>query len=445
MRRFWMALVGVVMLLGSIASRPAGAQTPLDSALYRYIRGVRAIDNHTHAGLPVLAGQPADSDYDALPVGNMPPYSFPARLTTKNPDFIIAWRELYGYPHQDRSEEHVRELLALKARIRSEQGLQYPSWILDKLGIEIALANRLSVGPGLEAPRFRWVPFADPLLYPLDAKTVAAVTPDRMDLVPRERRHLQRYLRAVSLNTPPATLGDYTTRVVVPTLERWKRENAIAIKYEIGYLRDLDFQAVSAARAAPVYARYARGGTPTVAEYKLVQDYLFRFIAGEAGRLGLPVQVHSIDGAGGYFIGAGVDPLLLEPVATDPTLRATNFVLIHGGWPYTRHTLSLFGKPNVYADVSFLGSVNSPAITAGVLREWLTFFPEKVLFGSDAYPDTAELGWEEWGWLGATGARKALAMALTGMMLDGEITRDRAMELARMVLRENAAALYNLR
>lgn len=438
--RQWILLLG----MGACGLGSARAQTPIDSALYAYIRSVRAIDNHTHAGLPVLAGQPADSDYDALPVGGLPPYSFPARLTPKNPDFITAWRELYGYPYQDRTEEHVKELLALKARIRSEQGLKYPAWVLDKLGTDIALANRMSVGPGLEAPRFRWVPFADPLLYPLDAKAVAAVTPDRMDLVPRERKHNQRYLKALSLNTPPATLAEYTARVVTPTLERWKRDNAIAIKYEIGYLRGLDFSDVSAARAAPVYAKYAGGGTPTVAEYKLVQDYLFRFIAHEAGRLGLAVHIHTFDGAGGYFVGAGVDPLLLEPIAVDPTFRNTNFVLVHGGWPYTRHTLSLFGKPNVYGDISFLGSVNSPAITAGVIREWLTFFPEKVLFGSDAYPDNPELGWEEWGWLGATGARKALAMALTGMMLDGDISRDRAMELARMVLRENAAALYKI-
>ena len=434
----------LLLEMGACGIGSARAQTPIDSALYSYIRSVRAIDNHTHPGLPVLAGQPADSDYDALPVGGLPPYSFPARLTTKNPDFILAWRELYGYPHQDRSEEHVKDLLALKRRIRSEQGLKYPAWVLDKLGTEIALTNRLSVGPGLDSPRFRWVPFVDPLLYPLDAKAVAAVTPDRMDLVPRERKHIARYLKAVNLNAPPATLAEYTARVVTPTLERWKRENAIAIKYEIAYLRGLDFSDVSAVRAAPVYAKYARGGTPNVAEYKLVQDYLFRFIAHEAGRLGLPVQIHAFDGAGGYFIGAGVDPLLLEPIATDPTFRNTNFVLIHGGWPYTRHTLSLFGKPNVYADISFLGSVNSPAITAGVIREWLTFFPEKVLFGSDAYPDTEELGWEEWGWLGATGARRALAMALTAMMLDGDITRDRALELARMVLRENAATLYKI-
>ena len=35
-------------------------------------------------------------------------------------------------------------------------------------------------------------------------------------------------------------------------------------------------------------------------------------------------------------------------------------------------------------------------------------------------------------------------MALTAMMLDGDITRDRALELARMVLRENAATLYKI-
>ena len=51
------------------------------------------------------------------------------------------------------------------------------------------------------------------------------------------------------------------------------------------------------------------------------------------------------------------------------------------------------------------------------------------------YPDTEILGWEEWGWLGATGARRALAMALTGMMLDGEITRERAEELPQAAQR----------
>ena len=51
-------------------------------------------------------------------------------------------------------------------------------------------------------------------------------------------------------------------------------------------------------------------------------------------------------------------------------------------------------------------------------------------------------GWEQVAWVGTTTARRALAIALTGMMRDGEITRAEA--LARMVMRENAIAAYHL-
>jgi len=47
-------------------------------------------------------------------------------------------------------------------------------------------------------------------------------------------------------------------------------------------------------------------------------------------------------------------------------------------------------------------------------------------------------------WLSNTTARQALALALTGMINDGEISRERASELARMVLRENALKLYGV-
>ena len=51
---------------------------------------------------------------------------------------------------------------------------------------------------------------------------------------------------------------------------------------------------------------------------------------------------------------------------------------------------------------------------------------------------------EEWGWLGSVAARKGLAIALSGMMADGEIARERAFEIARMVMRGNAARLYRI-
>jgi predicted TIM-barrel fold metal-dependent hydrolase len=78
------------------------------------------------------------------------------------------------------------------------------------------------------------------------------------------------------------------------------------------------------------------------------------------------------------------------------------------------------------------------------LREWLELYPDKVLFGTDGYPYSATFGWEEATWIGARNARNALAIALTGMERDGEISPARAAELAQMVLHRNAETLYNL-
>ena len=50
----------------------------------------------------------------------------------------------------------------------------------------------------------------------------------------------------------------------------------------------------------------------------------------------------------------------------------------------------------------------------------------------DAGPGAPEVNWEEIGWLTVTSSRQALALALTAMMNDDEITRGRALELARI-------------
>jgi chemotaxis response regulator CheB len=53
-------------------------------------------------------------------------------------------------------------------------------------------------------------------------------------------------------------------------------------------------------------------------------------------------------------------------------------------------------------------------------------------------------GWEIAASVATTTGRQALAIALTGMMRDGEITRARAERLALMVMRGNASTLYRL-
>jgi predicted TIM-barrel fold metal-dependent hydrolase len=118
---------------------------------------------------------------------------------------------------------------------------------------------------------------------------------------------------------------------------------------------------------------------------------------------------------------------------------------VHGGaGPYTKVTSFLLSKPNAYTDFSEQDWMLSPRALSAVLRDWLEWYPEKVLFGTDLFPGSAEIDWEEIGYMTSTTGRQALALALTGMVNDGEITRERALVLARMVLRGNALKLYRL-
>ncbi len=444
---------GVVALATTLAAAallalaaPAAAQTPgADPALMAEIRRVRAVDDHAHPPRLVAPGE-RDDEFDALPCDPLEPT--PAGLMTRpdNPQYRAAWKALWGVAVDDRAPAHVRTVLAAKARARAAHGDDYLSWVLGRIGIDVELSNRVAMGRGLEDAHHRWVPFDDALLFPLDNAPLAAQTPDRKVFFAREDMLRARYLQALGVAALPATLGDYLARVVTPTLERQQRAGAVAIKFEAAYLRSLDFGPATADDAAAIYARYARGGTPDTAQYRHLQDYLFRYVAAEAGRLGLPVHLHTGAGCGGYFYLAGANPLLLEPVLNDAALRRTTFVLLHGGAvAYTPAVAYLVMKPNVYADLSQQTWMESPRHLATSLRYWLEWFPEKVLFGTDLSPGgSPDVDWEEIGWQTNDTARRALGIALTGMLRDGEITRAQAVAFAHGVLRDNAARLYRL-
>ena len=135
----------------------------------------------------------------------------------------------------------------------------------------------------------------------------------------------------------------------------------------------------------------------------------------------------------------------LESIFNDSHLRGVKFVMLHGGWPFVREAGALLEKPNVYLDISQQSLTFSPRTLSGWLREWLEVFPDKVLYGTDAYPFTPALGWEESAWIADRNARQALGLALTGMLRDGEISRERAGKIAEDVLRGTAERLYGLK
>ena len=406
-------LLPALVLLAGCSREP---QAAIDPQLAGEIANIKAIDNHAH---PVLAAE-GDREFDALPVDNMEPQSDPVSLRP--------------------GAFHTPFTAASKTAAKKQHGDQYPAWVLDQMGVDIMLANRVAMGASIQPPRFRWVPYADALIFPLDNSLLAAKNSDRKAFFALEDKLRARYLAESGLQAPPPALAEYLARVVTPTLERHKQGGAIAEKFEAAYLRSLSFDSVDAAQADRVY----RQRTPSAADYKALQDYLFRYIAAECGRLGMAVHLHTMAGAGSYFDIAGANPLNLESLYNDPALRKTNIVMVHGGWPFTREINAMLQKPNAYLDFSGQSLLLSPATLGVTIREWLEHVPEKVMFATDAYPYSAEFGWEEGGWVGAARGREALGRALTAMLRDGEITHQRAVELARMVLRDNARKLYGI-
>jgi predicted TIM-barrel fold metal-dependent hydrolase len=419
------------------------AQSPsIDPTLAAQIAVIPAIDNHAH---PLLSppAYATDRNFDALPVDNMEPATDAAGLRPTLPALHEAWQAIFhfnGQPPLDAAG--LKQLEAARQTTRQQQGEAYATYILDRANIATELANRVAMGTGVQPPRFRWVPYVDALLFPLDNSTLAAATPDRKQFFPLEDKLRAKYLQQANLQSLPPTLDQYLSKLVTPILEQQKSQGAVAEKFEIAYLRSFGFDDVPRPEAAHIYATLLHTPQPDPTQYKRLQDFLFRYIAAECGRLNLPVHIHTTSGGGGYFDIAGDNPLLLEPLFNDPRLRHTNFVLLHGGWPFIHEIGSLLQKPNVYLDLSQQSLMISPRTMSTWLREWLELFPEKILYATDAYPYSQSMGWEEAAWIANQNIRTSLGMALTGMMQDKQITEPQAEKLAHMVLHTNAESLY---
>jgi uncharacterized protein len=391
----------VLLLFQASCSRvPSSA---VDQQIAQQIAAIKAIDNHAHPPLP----DPTDKDFDALPVEMLEAKTDPVRLRPP------------GKPG-------------------SKLG---PVETLDRAGIDRVIANRVSMGPGLPPERFLWVAYADALMYPFATATLE-INPDRKAFFALEAKLLERYYKESGVPARPTALDEYLTKVVLATVGRHRQGGALGEKFEMAYLRPLEIGNPSREEAEAAW----RDGGRNPAAYRKLQDFIFRAIAGECGRLGMAVHFHTGEGAGGYFDFEGANPLLLQGLFNDPSLRQTNFVMVHGGWPFTREAGALLEKPNAWLDFSVQQFLRAPSDLAQTIRAWLELTPEKVMFGTDAYPyaPDAGLGWSDTTLAASEAGREALGRALTDMVREGTASRSRAGELAAMVLRENARRLYRL-
>jgi predicted TIM-barrel fold metal-dependent hydrolase len=402
-------------------------------SLLKQIEQIPIYDNHSHATFP------DDSDMDAQASPADP--SSVLRLRDSNPEFVAAAKSLFGYPYDDFKPEHAKWLADKKKAAETDGGTGYWNGILDKLNVEICLANRVAMAPYLDPKRFHWVFFVDSFLFPLNNRDQTGKNPDMGVYIPLQERVLQRYMKQESVSVLPADLAGYEAFVRQTVVDNQKK-GGVAMKFEAAYFRSLYFRDPPRDQAEAIYAKYHVGGVPSDEEYRTFQDYIFRVLIDEAGKLNLSVHFHSAVGIGDYFSLRNGNPLNLENVLRDPRYAKVKFVLIHGGYPYTLDMIWLTAAKNVYTDSSLMSYYVYPSELKRILTQWISLFPERMMFGSDAFPFNEAIGAEETFWLAARSARTAIAAALAELVAEGAFSEGKAIELARMYLHDNAARLY---
>jgi len=402
--------------------------------LFPQIEKIPAFDHHAHPGFA------DDPDVDAM--ASPPDASAALRTRDDNPELIAAAKALFGYPYADLSPEHTKWLLAKKAELRKKYpGVAYFDFILDKINTESSVANRAMMADYLDPERFPWVFFADSFMWPFDNQREAARNPDEGVYIPLQEKMLRRWMQQEKVNKLPAEFEGYL-KFISQVLEDNKSKGGIAMKFEVAYFRPTTFSDPTRDQANDIYLRYVSGGIPTEREYRTFQDYVFRYLILEGGRLSLPVHIHTAVGIGDYFNLSESNIMNLESVLRDSRYHGTTFVMIHGGYPLEREAVWLAAMKNVYLDSSLGELTQYPSAFKDTLKMWLETFPDKITFGTDCFPYNQVLGAEESYWLGAQSSRMALAAALAEMVSENEITEDRALQLAHAYLHDTAVKLY---
>src|SRR6202022_3771828 len=271
----------------SAQAKPVAAPADVAKVYERLLPQIDKIaiyDNHSHATFP----DDSDMDAQSAPPGE----SAVIRLREDNPEFVAAPKSLFGYPYGNFSPEHAKCLIDKKKAAEASRSTAYWDGILDKLNIEICLANRVALAPYLNPQRFHWVFFVDSFLYPFNNHDQSAKNGDLGVYIPLQEKILQRYEKQEGLSALPGDLAGYESFVRQTVVDNQKK-GGVAMKFEAAYFRSLYFTDPPREKAEAIFSKYHSGGVPTEDEYRTFQDYIFRVLIDQAGKLHLPVHFHS--------------------------------------------------------------------------------------------------------------------------------------------------------
>jgi hypothetical protein len=239
---------------------------------------------------------------------------------------------------------------------------------------------------------------------------------------------------------PIYTLENYVSSM------KWAFDQAygrgmVAAKVNIAYARSLSFENVSYEAARKVFRTLINGDESMEISYeeaKPLQDYLLHQLLEMAEKNRIPVAFHTglLAGNGNHIDNS--DPALLTNLFFKyPNVR---FVLYHGSYPFGGKLSAIVKNfPNVYLDMNWTYSI-SPTYASDFLKEWLEAVPASKIMAFGGDQRCVENTYGE-----LVIARKVISDVLIGKVREGYLTESEAMDVARMILHDNAVEFYNLR
>ena len=222
-------------------------------------------------------------------------------------------------------------------------------------------------------------------------------------------------------------------------LDRHLADGAVGIKNGLAYIRTLQYDKVSHHEAEIAFNQIAKhlGEGPSFFEGKPLQDYMMHQTIRAAIDTNVPLQIHTGLQEGNENIITNSNPTHLINLIIE--YREAKFDLFHGGYPYVHEWATLAKNfANVYADMCWVYII-SPQIGKTLLHELIETVPGNKIFAFGGDSVTVEMVYAH-----AKMARQIVSNVLSEKVSDGYMTEDEAISLARKMLRDNPAALFNL-
>lgn len=406
----------------------------LFETLHTYLTALPVIDCHEHTFLPDARPQPVDlwavlrnSDVgDDLISAGMPATSRP-RLgweqaasylpAVANTGFyrslLLAFQHLFDFREPELTAANWP---ALSERIQAAN--RRPDWYAEVLHRRANIRLILRVQGDEPDPYGIERDFFAPLIKFDD--WILATTPVEREKVAQKvggtARSLAHYLQALDT-----------------AFELARAKGAAGAKSMLAYRRSLAHAWPERADAERLFSQR----NLSQAEAGLFQDFMAHAVAERAGAFGLPYQLHVGYGSWQKNIASQANPLLLNPLIE--AHRQTQFVLLHGGYPFIGEMGTLAkNHPNVYLECGWLAYI-APAAYRRALSEWLDSVPANKLLAFSA--DCLHIE-QTYGTLLLT--RRLLAQTLAAKIEDDGWHEVLARSVAERLLSRNAAELYQL-